>query len=103
MLALARHRVGRSRLTTRSDAPTSSATEAVQALLTVESLRVRADALQAGDRIVAYRHGVITVDTLRAARTTWRPGRGAFIVLGTEGGIYWTCPPDDRSCLRVTA
>lgn len=82
--------------------PTDMAT-AVRALLTVERLRVRAADLRAGDVVLHLRGPVISVATV-AAVTGWPlPGAGGSLTVTTENGGRWTCTPDDRSFLRVTA
>lgn len=82
-----------------ADVAPSDLAAALLALLTVERLRIRADALRPGDRVLWVRSGVVTLDTVASVTRFWLPGS---VLVTTEAGTCRPCPSDDRSFLRVT-
>ena len=82
-----------------------TAEDAIDAMLTVESLRVPAGSLHTGDRVVYHLNDVYNVATIESVVGSWLPGhpRGMDVTITTDIGHTWSCSHKNRMCLRVSA
>ena len=72
-----------------------TAEDAIDAMMTVEGLRVQAASLRSGDRVVYHENGVYTVATVESVT-------GRLWVTVVTDVDTWSCSAENRRCLRVS-